>query len=57
VHVKNPEPRPGEIHPFDSWQELDAIADEMTVASGVLVIFLAGTGSGLRGLWRRVARR
>ena len=44
VHVKNPEPRPGEIHPFEVWEELDAIADELEVVSGVLVTFLAGTG-------------
>jgi integrase len=42
--VKNPAPRPGEIHPFESWDELDAIADELDVVSGVCVIFLAGTG-------------
>ena len=44
VHVKNPEPRPGEIDPFDSWEEIDAIADELDGTSGPLVIFLAGTG-------------
>jgi integrase len=42
--VKNPAPKPGEIHPFESWDELDAIADELTEVSGALVIFLAGTG-------------
>jgi integrase len=42
--VKNPAPRPGEIHPFESWDELDAIADELDVVSGVCAIFLAGTG-------------
>src|SRR4051794_4565710 len=29
AHVKNPEPRPGEIDPFDSWAEIDAIAEEL----------------------------
>ena len=42
--VKNPAPKPGEIHPFESWDELDAIAAELDVVSGVCVIFLAGTG-------------
>jgi integrase len=44
VHVKNPEPRPGEIDPFESWEEIDAIADELDTTSGPLVVFLAGTG-------------
>ena len=42
--VKNPAPKPGEIHPFESWDELDAIAAELDVVSGVCVIFLGGTG-------------
>ena len=42
--VKNPAPRPSEIHPFESWDELNAIAAELDVVSGVCVIFLAGTG-------------
>jgi len=58
VHVKNPEPRPGEIHPFEAWEELDAIADELEVVSGVLVTFLAGTGvrpeEGFGAEWRDV---
>jgi integrase len=44
VHVKNPEPRPGEIDPFDSWEQLDAIAAELDEVSGSLVVVLAGTG-------------
>ena len=43
--VKNPTPKPGEIHPFESWDEIDAIADELDAVSGPLVIFLAGTGA------------
>lgn len=43
--VKNPMPKPGEIHPFDSWDEIDAIADELDDVSGPMVMFLAGTGS------------
>jgi integrase len=42
--VKNPEPKPGEIHPFESWDELAAIAEELDEVGGALVIFLAGTG-------------
>ena len=44
VQVKNPEPRPGEIDPFGSWEELDAIAAELDETSGPLVVVLAGTG-------------
>src|SRR5919107_934786 len=44
VHVKNPEPRAGEIDPFSSWEELDAIAAELDLCYGTLVVFLAGTG-------------
>lgn len=47
AHVKNPEPRPGEIDPFDMWAELDAIAAELDVVRGALVLFMAGIG--LRG--------
>jgi integrase len=44
VHVKNPEPRQGEIDPFDSWDEIDAIASELDKVAGALVVFLVGTG-------------
>jgi integrase len=44
VHVKNPEPRAGAIDPFNSWDELDAIAAELNAIHGPLVVFLAGTG-------------
>ena len=44
AYVKNPEPRPGEIDPFDSWEELDAIAAELDAVRGALVLFMAGTG-------------
>jgi integrase len=44
VQVKNPEPRPGEIDPFDSWEEIDAAAAELDGISGPLVVVLAGTG-------------
>jgi integrase len=58
VLVKNPEPRPGEIHPFECWDELDAITEELEVVSGALVIFLAGTGArpeeGFGAEWRDV---
>ena len=44
VHVKNREPRAGEIDPFNSWEELDAIAAELNAIYGPLVVLLAGTG-------------
>jgi integrase len=59
VYVKNPEPRPGEIDPFESWEELDAIAAELDEISGPLVIFLVGTGvrpeEAFGAEWRDVA--
>jgi integrase len=42
--IKYPAPKPGEIHPFVSWEEIDAIADELDAVSGPLVVFMAGTG-------------
>jgi integrase len=58
VHVKNPEPRQGEIHPLDSWEEIDAIVDELDTAAGALVVFLVGTGvrpeEGFGAEWRDV---
>ena len=33
--IRNPAPRPGEIHPFESWEEIDAIAAELDVESRV----------------------
>ena len=42
--VKNPEPKPGEIHPFESWDEIDAVGDEMDEMGAALVAFLCGTG-------------
>ncbi len=54
--VKNPEPRAGEIHPFDSWEEIDAIAAELGDTDGPLVVFLVGTGvrpeEAFAGDWR-----
>ncbi len=45
AHVRNPAPRPGEIHPFQSWEEIEAIAAETDEVSGPLIVFLAGTGA------------
>jgi integrase len=61
--VRNPEPRAGEIHPFDSWAEVDAIAAELGETDGPLVLFMAGTGArpeeAFAATWREVdlARR
>jgi integrase len=56
--VKNPERRAGEIHPFDSWEEIDAIAAELGDTDGPLVVFMAGTGvrpeEAFAGDWRDV---
>jgi integrase len=42
--VKNPEPRGGEIDPFDSWAEVDALAAELGPTDAALVVTMAGTG-------------
>jgi integrase len=53
--VKNPERKPGEIDPFDSWAEIDAALDEV---GGALVQFLCETGvrpeEAFGGEWRDV---
>jgi len=58
VLVKNPEPRRGEIDPFESWEEIDAIVAELDPLSGALVVFLVGTGvrpeEGFGGEWTDV---
>ena len=41
--VPNPQPRREEIRPFGSWEELDAVAEELG-PWGSLVVFAAGTG-------------
>jgi integrase len=48
--VKNPEPKPGEIHPFDSWEEIDAIADELDATGG------PDAGQAARGSFSRRRR-
>jgi integrase len=42
--VKNPAPRVGEIDPFETWDEIDAIVAELNLTHGVLVEFLVGSG-------------
>ena len=42
--VKNTAPRVGEIDPFETWDEIDAIVAELDIVHGVLVEFLVGTG-------------
>ena len=42
--VKNPASQPEEINPFDSWEQVAAVAAELG-EFGALVVFLAGTGA------------
>lgn len=42
-HVPNPPPRREEIRPFTSWEELEALAEELG-PWGAIPIFAAGTG-------------
>jgi integrase len=43
-HVANPRPRPPEIVPFASWEEIEAIAEELGPRLAVIPIFAAATG-------------
>ena len=56
--VKNPEPKPGEIDPFDSWEEIDAIDAELDDDRRRAGVFLRGTGvrpeEAFGGEWRDV---
>jgi integrase len=42
--VKNPKPRPRVFRPFESWDEVDAIAAEVDARCAALPVFLVGTG-------------
>jgi integrase len=42
--IKNPQPPMGDFDPFEDWDEIDAIADELSLIDGALVVFLVGTG-------------
>jgi integrase len=43
-YVKNPKPKGPEIQPFASWQEIEAIADEVDPRFAAIPVFAAGTG-------------
>jgi integrase len=43
-HVKNPKPRAPEIHPFASWEEIEAIVEELDPRFAAIPVFAAGTG-------------
>jgi integrase len=43
-YVKNPKPKRAEFQPFASWEEIEAIADELDPRFAAIPIFAAGTG-------------
>jgi integrase len=44
LDVKNPQPKRAEIRAFESWEEVEALADEIDPRFRALIIFAAGTG-------------
>jgi integrase len=44
AQVKNEQPPLGELDPFEDWDEIDGIAEELDDVGAALVVFLAGTG-------------
>ena len=56
VGVANPQRRPNEMRPFDSWDDVDAVAANLASRHGPMVVFAAATG--LRpGEWIALERR
>src|SRR5437763_11105684 len=56
--VDNPQRRRTEKRPFESWEQLAAVASRLDACSGALVMFAAGDRSTTRGMDRaRTARR
>jgi integrase len=43
-HIANPKPKAPEIQPFESWEEIEAIAEELDPRFAAIPIFAAGTG-------------
>jgi integrase len=43
-HVRNPKPKAPDVQPFESWDEIDAIADELSPAFAAIPVFAVGTG-------------
>jgi integrase len=43
-HVKNPKPKAPEIQPFETWEEIEAIAAELSPAFAAIPLFAVGTG-------------
>ena len=43
-YVKNPKPKAPEIAPFESWQEIEAIAEELDPRFAAIPVFAVGTG-------------
>jgi integrase len=42
--VRNPLPKREEIRPFETWADVDAVADELGPTSGAIAVFAAATG-------------
>ncbi len=55
-HVKNPKPKAPNVQPFESWEEIDAIAAELSPAFAAIPEFAVGTGLRLKE-WLALERR
>jgi integrase len=56
LDTKNQQPRRGEAHYFETWADVEALADEIDRRYGALIIFAAGTGLP-PGEWIALERR
>jgi integrase len=56
TYVKNPKPKPPEIQPFASWDEIEKIAAELSPRYAAIPLFAVGTGLRIEE-WLALERR